>query len=511
MSDVDIEVALEDAVEEMILIEHIDEDDGDRSLKSGSTGTGDSATRSRDGARTVERYFQFSHAMWRENVLKTMLKDRTTAIHRRIAESMEKEASLLEQSDISRLLTLFYHWKSCGDFVNSARLSLAVGERLVDYELYEQAMDLFEEALVLAYEAVARVESELDNVDWMQVSSKPEVLDYILRLHIRLGLCHQSLGDEAESIQMFEDAYNIMKTSSRVPARSTSLMMPIISSLCVLKLNTIAKDTRTRLEHEKLVEKFVKEAVANGSCVHIGRALAMEAGYYATRNQLERAISTFEKLRSQYDFKANSRGMIQEYSREFALECCSEAVLWNYVLERHDEALQLADLVINDYLPLLEECEADVAMYAVFPLVQVLKLIGRARDAKVILKDFVVRPYQEGSPAEFWEPIFNPLAYLLDLIAMEDNEEYDEQLLDEIEAYALDDGNHEYFSRELEPKAKTVLGEICWRLVDFKDKNDPSRRVLKRKARELLTPIAANNAQTDVFLGYTAQALVEAL
>jgi tetratricopeptide (TPR) repeat protein len=424
---------------------------------------------------------------------------------------MEEEASILDQSDISRQLTLFYHWKACGDFINSARLSLVVGERLVDYELYDQAMELFEEALVLAYEAVARIESDLDNEDWMQVSAKPDVLDYLLRLHIRLGLCHQRLGEEDESIQIFEDAYNIIKTSSWVPARSASLIIPIISSLCVLKLNTVANDARTRLEHEKLVEKFIKEAVANGNSVHVGRALAMEAGYYATRNQLERAILSFEKLRSQYDIKANSQGMVQEYSRDFALECCSEAVLWNYLLERHEAALQLADHVIHYYLPLLAECEADVAMYVIFPLVQVFKLVGRARDAEVILKDFVVRPYQEGSPAEFWEPIFNPLAYLLDLIAMEDNEEYDERLLDEIEAYALDDRNQEYVSRELEPKAHTVLGEICWRLVDFKGTDDPSRRVLRRKARELLVPIAANTAQADVFLRYTAQALVDAL
>jgi tetratricopeptide (TPR) repeat protein len=514
MAELDIEIAMEDAVEEMILIEQADDEDDSRSLKSGSTGAGDSGTRSSrsiDGTKGADRIFQFSHAMWRQNVLKTMLKERKIEIHRLIAEAMERDqVSILEQSDISRLLTLFDHWKSCGDFCQTARLSLVVGARLEEWDLCAQSLELYEDALEMSFDTVDPVESELDNAEWMQVAAKPEVLDYILRLHIRVGLCHQNLGEEADSIRMFEDAYNIIKTASCVPGMSKALMMPIISSLCVLKLHKFATDTRSRLEQEKLVEKFVKEAVDNGNLVHIGRALAMEAAYYARLNRFDRAFTSYERLKLLYSVTDNSEEMINEYGRDFAIECCSEAVQWHYLCERHEEAEKQADFIMLNYLPLLKRSEADIAMYAVFPLVQVLKLVGRSRDAEMIVKDYVVRPYQEGSSADFWEPIFNPLAYLLDLIKMEDNEEYDEQLLDEVEAWVLDDMNHEYANAELEPKAHTILGEICWRLVDFKEKDDPSRRVLRKKAKELLSPVA-NSTQADVFLKNTAQALVEAM
>lgn len=45
--------------------------------------------------------------------------------------------------------------------------------------------------------------------EWVQVSAHPEILDLILRLHIRIGLCHQRLGDEYESVMTFEDAYKV--------------------------------------------------------------------------------------------------------------------------------------------------------------------------------------------------------------------------------------------------------------------------------------------------------------
>jgi hypothetical protein len=364
-----------------------------------------------------------------------------------------------------------------------------------------------EEALGIAFDTVDRVESEVDTAEWSQVAAKPEVFDLIVRLHIRIGLCKKNLGDEAESVQYFEDAYNIMKSSSRVPGVSKPLMIPIISSLCLLKLRNPNSDSRT---NEKLVNKFVSEALENGNSVHVCRALAMEAGFYARQGMFDRAFQTHERLQSMCD-QESSHEMILEYGRNFAVECCSEAAQWHYLCERHEEAEQQVDRVIKEYLPLLSSTEADVVMYVVFPLVQVLKLVGRAHDALVLLKDKIIRPYQEGSAASYWEPIFNPLAYLLNLISMEENQSYDDQILDEIEAYVLDDRNHEYISKDLEPQAHTVLGEICWRLLslDFK-KGDPSRRALKRKARELLTPIA-NSIQSEVFLKQTAQALLEAL
>lgn len=125
----DIESALNTAIDEMILLEQVEDnvDAGSPHTRSvGAFEDSDRGGRVGDATHPAEpRYFQFSHAMWRQNVLSTMLKSRKIELHRRIAESIENDQSEREQeSDISRLLTLFDHWKACGDFSKVAPLAL---------------------------------------------------------------------------------------------------------------------------------------------------------------------------------------------------------------------------------------------------------------------------------------------------------------------------------------------------------------------------------------------------
>lgn len=524
IEELDIENAMEAAIDEMILVEHVEEEEDAMSLKSGSTGTGDASDvksygNSADPSRgsdvgvkaLTDRFFQFSHAMWRQNVLSTMLKERKIELHRLIAEAMEKDQVLiLEQSDISRLLTLFDHWKCCGDFCKTAPLALAVGARLEEWDLCAQSLELYEDALEMSFDTVQRVEDDDAQSEWVQVAAKPDVLDYILRLHIRIGLCHQNLGEEAESICMFEDAYNIIKTASKIPGMSKSLMMPIISSLCVLKLDQVAMDTQTKKEQEKLAEKFVKEAIANGNPVHIGRALSMEAAHYARLGNFKRAFESLDLLGSMYDLQINSFDMLAEYGRDFALECYCESVQWFYLQEKNDEAEKQADRIMDNYLSLLEDVDADIAMYCLLPIILVLKLIGRATDADYLFKKYVIIPYKESDGlALTWGDLFNPLAYLLELIVKEENDQCDDTILADIEGWVLDKDNNNY-SLELERTAHTLMGEICWRLVNLKDEDDPTRDKLIVKARDLLTPVA-HYPHSEVFIKHTAQALLEAL
>ena len=527
MEEMDIESAIETSIDEMILVEHAEEEEDTMSLKSGSTGGAGShddsftfanaAGHSHSGRSTdagkglTDRSFQFSHTMWRQSVLTTMLKERKIELHRLIAEAMEKDQVLiLEQSDISRLLTLFDHWKSCGDFCKTAPLALAVGSRLEEWDLCAQSLELYEDALEMSFDSVQTVEGEGDTSEWVQVSAKPAVLDYILRLHIRIGLCHQSLGDEIESISLFEDAYNIIKSSSKIPGLSRSLMMPIISSLCILKLDQVARDTQTKLEQAKLAEKFVKEALESGNPVHIGRALSMEATYFARIGDLDRAFQDLEKLASMYSVEENSFDMLAEYGRDFAMECYCESVQWYYLQERHEEAERQADMIIERFLPHLDPVDGDVAMYAVMPLIQVLKLIERARDADWLLKKYVIRPHEENQGgAEFWEPLFTPLTSLLELVIMEEEEEIDQEVLDRLESWVLDDDNREY-NDDIEKTAHTILGELCWRLTNSKEDDDPSRDRLVEMAKDLLEPIA-RYPHNEVFNKHTACALLEAL
>ena len=164
-----VQEALNVGLSEMILAE-LGEDDENKSTCSRSTTAGShsklgsSVGYSRTSSRLDlegERNFEFSHEMWRSTVLATLLEARKAKLHRLIALAMEKElvGEALEKSDLSRLLTLFEHWKLCGDFSRAAPLALMVGERLNEWDLVNQSIDLFRDALDMSLQSVQSVET----------------------------------------------------------------------------------------------------------------------------------------------------------------------------------------------------------------------------------------------------------------------------------------------------------------------------------------------------------------
>lgn len=173
--ETEIEGSLDVATSEMILIEITEdhEEDG-RSVFSNSTGGSSSRkppsidySGTTPGFHTIgDRYFEFSHDMWRSNVLKTMLKERKIELHRQIAQAMEMDRGMMiRRNDIARLLTLFDHWKSCSSFVKAAPLALAVGTRLNEWDLQAQSTDLYQDTLDICYESVELVDEQLRVLD----------------------------------------------------------------------------------------------------------------------------------------------------------------------------------------------------------------------------------------------------------------------------------------------------------------------------------------------------------
>jgi tetratricopeptide (TPR) repeat protein len=433
-------------------------------------------------------------------------------LHRLIAQSMENDTMLShEQSDISRLLTLFEHWKSCGDFQKAAPLALNVGARLEEWDLMAQSLEIYEDALELSFESVQHTDEDGGGDDeWVQVKAKPVVLDLILRLHICIGLCHQRLGDIEESTLYFEDAYNIMRSSSKIPGMSKALMMPIVSSLCAMKLDEDANDPDLRKEQDRLIQLFVSEAREIGDPVDIARALAMKGTFEARLSLFDSALACVDEILTIYKVEEHSYDMVAEYGSDFALVSYSDSVQWLYLIEKHDEAEKRADWIIDTFLPMIDLSDTDGMMAALFPILQVLVLLERAQDADWLLKKYVINPYHENAGhSELWAPLFNPLAYLLELVLMEEAEQPDEKFLHELEEWLSDDHNLR-FSDEIERKAHTLVGEICWRLAYFKDDEDPQRAVLLEKAQSLLEPIA-RYPHREIFLKQTAIALLEAL
>ena len=546
----DVENALNTAIDEMVLLEQAEDDDDTGSVHTESVATYEDSERGGRVAASIQhgarRYFQFSHAMWRQNVLSTMLKDRKIELHRRIAESMENDQSeLVQENDFSRLLTLFDHWKACGDFSKVAPLALgksivhflsclrpqllnlliwlqlsAVGSRLEEWDLSSQSLELYEDALEMAYEGVEESEEQGKtlNDEWVRVKAKPVVLDLILRLHICVGLCYQRLGQDFQSILFFEDAYSIIKTSSKLSPISKSLCMPIISSLCVLKLEfedgAVAIDTATDLP--TLIKTFVEEAKSEGTPIHIGRSLAMKASFHAKNGDFREAFDSLADLdNTMYDVAASTTDMVMEYGRDFVIEGFAESAQWLYLLGLHQEAEKRADQIIENFLPLLDPTDLENCMYVLFPIIQVFSLLERSSDALALLKKHILTPFQENhSPCAFWSSLFNPLVYLLQIIIMDEKDERDDALLLEIEEYVLDESHNE-FDADLRRKANTIMGEICWRLVNLHDDgdgsaDDPSRDDLERRAREFLIPVARHE-HSELFQKEKAQALLECL
>ena len=518
----DIENSLNTAIDEMILVEQVEDDNDAMSVGSRSVGTnedsevgGRSATVLQQGG---QRYFQFSHAMWRQNVLSTMLKDRKIELHRLIAESMENdEAQIVEENDISRLLTLFDHWKACGDFAKLAPLALAAGSRLEEWDLSSQSLELYNDALEMAYDGVEHTdERATTSREWIRVKAKPVVLDLILRLHICVGLCYQRLGQELQSILFFEDAYNIIKTSSKLSAISKSLNMPIISSLCVLKLELEDSTATTQMatDLEALIATFVKEAKTEGTLIHIGRSLAMEASFHAKNGDFRQAFDSLAQLdNTEYDVATYTTDMVAEYGRDFVIEGFAESAQWLYLLGLHREAEMRAEQIIDYFLSLLDPLDIDNMMYVLLPIIQVFSLLERSTDALHLLKKHVLDPYSEQqADSDLWASLFNPLVYLLEIIIMDEKNERDDSILKETEQWVLDEDNND-FDEDLKRKAHTIMGEICWRLLNFKDDNaevDPSRAVLEEKAREFLVPVACYE-HSELFQKEKAQALLECL
>jgi len=391
---------------------------------------------------------------------------------------------------------------------------------LEEWDLSSQSLELYEDALEMAYDGVEESDEQAKTTsdEWVRVKAKPVVLDLILRLHICIGLCHQRLGEEFQSILYFEDAYNIIKTTSKLSPISKSLSMPIISSLCVLKLELEdgAEVAETATDLDTLIKTFVQEAKAEGTAMHIGRSLAMKASFHAKNGDFREAFDSLADLdNTMYDVTAYTTDMVMEYGRDFVIEGFAESAQWLYLLGLHEEAEKRADQIIENFVPLLDPLDLDNFMYVLLPIIQVYSLLERSSDAFGLLKKHILTPNQERDvPSHFWACLFTPLVYLLQIIIMDENDERDETLLLEMEEYVLDDSNNE-FDEEIKRKAYTIMGEICWRLVNLKDENDDeddeeSRDRLEQKAREFLTPVASYE-HSELFQKEKAQALLECL
>lgn len=186
------------------------------------------------------------------------------------------------------------------------------------------------------------------------------------------------------------------------------MMIPILAGLCSVKLELDPDDDKDLHEQNTLIKKFVEVAQDEGNAVHLSRALAMEAAFFAHQGNLERALQDQQVLQMVYKIEKHSARIIQCYEKDYALECFSQSVLWYYLMEQHDKAARQADLVINRHLPYQDPEDIDSIMSLILPAVLVLKSVGRAAEADYIIKTYVINAYHDfANCTTYWVEIFN--------------------------------------------------------------------------------------------------------
>mmetsp|Transcript_21279 Transcript_21279/g.37430 ORF Transcript_21279/g.37430 Transcript_21279/m.37430 type:complete len:678 (-) Transcript_21279:222-2255(-) len=515
-----VEDTLNLALSEMILVEIGEEDEQSAYSASSNVGSNSKLGSSVDFSRTSsrvhhiegERNFEFSHDMWRTTVLTTLLEARKMELHRRIATAMEKEqlGGVLERRDLSRLLTLFEHWKSCDEFLKAAPLALMVGARLNEWDLVRQSVDLYRDALEMSLKTVRPVDKKWKSDDedcWVQVSAESDVLDLIIKLHCRIADTFRMLNRMEKCIKTYQDAYTILSSCS---GSRRSLLIPVLAGLCSANLDRDPKNEVQALEQEPLLEQFVKVAQEDGCAIHLARALAMKAGYYAQQGNFEKALDDLKFLQTVYRAEEHTRRITKHYGKDYAMETFSQSILWFVLIGKEAEAVQQGLFVLKHHLPLQDPKDVGSIMSLILPTILVLKLVGRGEDAHYIFCTYVVNAYHDHSPVQTnWVELFNPLIYLLEIVKMEERGSFDSLLLERIQDWILDIENS-YYSPEHLRLCHTIMGEISFRLGRSKQVGDPMRGLLFQKARSFLTAIA-QDVHSEPFLAHSALSFLRAI
>ena len=513
-----IEQSLNAAVDEMILIEDIDDkNEDDMSIWSTEESKAD---QSKSIWNAVDdRFFEFSHAMWRKSVLDTMLKEQKVHLHRLIAEAMETEQILImESSDIGRLLTLFDHWKSSGNFSKAAPLALAVGLRLEEWDLSSQSLDVYRDALEMCYESADRADDEKETPRsgselWLHASAPTTTLEFILRLHIRIAKCHARLGEQDQCAITFEDAYKIISTSSEATRVNRELLLPVISGLCAISVQYGHLDEESVSQQRDLVNKFLTEATKHDDTFHLCRALSVEALFHSRIGQFECALASTEKLSRVYIVTEHSAAIREDYGKDYAAQTFANSTEWLWLVGDKVAASDRADFVVTTLLPHFEPRELDSIMELTFPLLMVMNALGRSAEAEATLFNNVINPYHDyGGSTPLWLQFFNPCAYLIAVIKMESEQLFDTDTLSDIESWVLD-SNNSVFATDLQQKGNRVVGEICLRLAKYKLGRREDARDLIDRGRLLLARVVLRytDDKSDAFLTFQAREMYDSI
>jgi hypothetical protein len=233
-----------------------------------------------------------------------------------------------------------------------------------------------------------------------------------------------------------------------------------------------------------LIQEFLVVAPSKDNPIHLLRALSLEAAFFAQQGDIERALKGQQELEKVYKIQHQSEEMVKLYGKDYALECLSQSILWYTLAGDLDNASRQSDFVNRQHLPHQDPKDIDSIMALILPAVLTLK----AKEAAYIMKKHVINAFHQLQCASYWVEMFNRICYLLEIVKMEDDQQFDEKLLDALEDWVLQITNNYYTATHLR-LGHTIMGEICYRLGRLKQKGGPRKTLLFAKSKLFLTPI----------------------
>ncbi|KAI2495774.1 hypothetical protein MHU86_18749 [Fragilaria crotonensis] len=291
-----------------------------------------------------------------------------------------------------------------------------------------------------------------------------------------------------------------MTTSPKAAKLNAELVLPILSGLCCTAIQRHASDV---LENsEQLVESFLREAIEREDVIHISRALAMKASYFASLGRFDIAVKVQKELEQVYIVEEHSSGLREEYGKDYAAQCFADSVQWYMLTGHQDMAEHQIAVVIGELLSQFDPRDVDTSLDLLFPILIVLKATKKARGAETILFKYAINPFHDlQGHSTRWLPLFNPIAYLFQVLGMIEDNQFDDEVLVQIQKWVLDPEKG-IFDSDLQYIGYAMIGELCSLLARIKCHTTDDFQALMERGRIVLTRVvfASGNDKSDTFM-----------
>uniref|UniRef100_A0A7S0GE41 Uncharacterized protein n=1 Tax=Proboscia inermis TaxID=420281 RepID=A0A7S0GE41_9STRA len=488
-----IQEALDASVKENILEEA---HSGEKRSRKNTEHTRKAMKRFSKTFKIVERQYTFSHAMWRNCVLGTMLNETERDIHRFIANIMEGDN--YEVHSYISAMKLFHHWKASGDIMHASLLAMKIGKHLENLLLQHQVIDFYFEVISM-WKDFSGDENEEDVIAGMGhgVLSRltREELDCLARLHTSIAKAYANIGDGTNANLFYSNCDFILTNSPAAADLKDRTVFFILYSAQFGLLQSLDVKNKLVIQTE-LAKKFVEQAQIHGDPVHIARALAMEGLVLAGRGMFEDAIDAQKRLEKIYFAEKHSAGVINEYATDRAAQSYGYSVIWYATLGRHEECQAQIDFILDNLLPKMPKKNVHNSFMILFQSLWVLKDRGHVRLAEFVfvkhIYDRFNEYYSKGS-STFFYVVYEPIRVLLRLaVESKEGKDTDERKRKELEGWIL---SEDFFVGSpgkiraipmcsLGRDPHCIIAEICLLLAAGRKTFDERRMQLLRKGAE---------------------------